>query len=552
MKKSSIRLLTRPLQLALLASAFLPVTSHAFYYSFFGPGNASTSGSDIFYQETRYPYWTETTYAARLTTWVDGYTAGGSYDGTYTYSGPSYSTAPNTTGGSYNTYIQSFWPTPNNHLLVVPEWWLDSSFADQPMIGEGAAGKVSGILPMQSGSTEPGVWYANIFRIWQSSDPNQTGVSKMGQWCKDGVTGKWSHIATFNLPFVASQGMATTGGFLEDFGNGGRNPRRGDFRHAYYHLSGQWNAAVTFAPEIDSSVEKGSSGLIDNNTVGYFETCDNASYTGNMGPGPAGQVYYYTLNTPPASTGTPTVGTRIAPCFDLPQVTAVSASVASGQLSVNWSVPATGSPQFSYTIDVFGSPDTSGTPVQSVTEISPDACAKIIATTVTSPTVRLRMTDVFGQPAAPVIVTASPVPALPPVSGLLTMDIGAVGTAGNDVALNNGACTITGGAGDVWNSADACRFAYRPMTGDGQITARVLTQDATYPSAQAGVMIRNDLTPGSMQASMFMTPVNGLAFQYRTATGAGSGSSAFSSGTLPDVWSSRGAQREHLHRLHVR
>jgi regulation of enolase protein 1 (concanavalin A-like superfamily) len=101
----------------------------------------------------------------------------------------------------------------------------------------------------------------------------------------------------------------------------------------------------------------------------------------------------------------------------------------------------------------------------------------------------------------------------------LTADIGAVGVAGS-TAQNAGTFTVKGAGADIWNAADAFRFAYFPVTGDAQVTAKVTSLLNSNAWAKAGVMIRADLTAGSMNAFMAVTPTSGVTFQKRTAAGA--------------------------------
>ena len=88
--------------------------------------------------------------------------------------------------------------------------------------------------------------------------------------------------------------------------------------------------------------------------------------------------------------------------------------------------------------------------------------------------------------------------------------------------------TITGGGNDIWNSSDQFQFAYRSLSGDGTITARVTGVQNTNSWAKAGVMFRNTLDAGSINAFMAMTPGNGATFQYRSST---DGSSSFGNAT---------------------
>ena len=90
---------------------------------------------------------------------------------------------------------------------------------------------------------------------------------------------------------------------------------------------------------------------------------------------------------------------------------------------------------------------------------------------------------------------------------------GQAGTAAYDAATST--FTIEGGGTDIWDTADQFQYVYQAMTGDGTITARVVSQEDTDPWAKAGLMIRETLDPGSRQALVAVTPWNGLAFQGR-------------------------------------
>ena len=79
-----------------------------------------------------------------------------------------------------------------------------------------------------------------------------------------------------------------------------------------------------------------------------------------------------------------------------------------------------------------------------------------------------------------------------------TQDIGAVGVAGSaSLAAATSTFTVTGAGADIWGTADALRYAYQPLSGDGQIIARVATVQNTNVWVKAGVMIRGDVTAGA-------------------------------------------------------
>jgi regulation of enolase protein 1 (concanavalin A-like superfamily) len=102
-------------------------------------------------------------------------------------------------------------------------------------------------------------------------------------------------------------------------------------------------------------------------------------------------------------------------------------------------------------------------------------------------------------------------------------DIGSVGTTGSSTQTTNPDGTVTftvkGSGSNIYGTTDAFQFNYQSLTGNGTITARVVSQTPTNAWAKAGVMIRETLDPSSTNALVAVTPYNGIAVQRRTATG---------------------------------
>ncbi len=115
-----------------------------------------------------------------------------------------------------------------------------------------------------------------------------------------------------------------------------------------------------------------------------------------------------------------------------------------------------------------------------------------------------------------------------------SQDVGSVGVPGT-ASHAAGVFTVEGSGADVWGAADAFRFVYRPLSGDGEIIARVTTLENTDPWAKAGVMLRETLQPGSIYAMMAATPANGPSFQRRPTTG-GSSFSTSGGGAAAPLW----------------
>ncbi len=104
-----------------------------------------------------------------------------------------------------------------------------------------------------------------------------------------------------------------------------------------------------------------------------------------------------------------------------------------------------------------------------------------------------------------------------PVEWTIT-DIGNNAFPGN-VCFNNGQFNITASGSGIWNISDAFRFTYKNQaTGDGEIVARVVGIDNANNWSQAGVMIREDLRPGSRHAFLGVTSSRGIVFAHRNAS----------------------------------
>jgi hypothetical protein len=117
-------------------------------------------------------------------------------------------------------------------------------------------------------------------------------------------------------------------------------------------------------------------------------------------------------------------------------------------------------------------------------------------------------------------------------SGWSTADIGAVGAAGS-ATYSGGVFTVAGAGADIWNTADAFRFVYTTLTGDGSIVTQVASEEYVANWTKAGVMMRETLDPSSRQALMLVSPGKGLAFQRRVNTADVSTSTSGGAGTAP-------------------
>src|SRR2546421_650587 len=121
----------------------------------------------------------------------------------------------------------------------------------------------------------------------------------------------------------------------------------------------------------------------------------------------------------------------------------------------------------------------------------------------------------FGLPAT----TPPPPPPDPNCpSGWSCQDIGNPTPAGSETVSGNTWSVNAGGAGSG-GTADQFRFTARKVSGDSQVSAKVVSQQTTGGSAQAGLMVRQSSDPASPYYAIFLQPNNRLVVQYRQAFG---------------------------------
>jgi hypothetical protein len=104
-------------------------------------------------------------------------------------------------------------------------------------------------------------------------------------------------------------------------------------------------------------------------------------------------------------------------------------------------------------------------------------------------------------------------------NGVTDLSLWVRGNAARMVEDPAGTYAVSANSIDVWGTSDNFRFVYKTLTGDGAISAKVLSVTNTSGWAKAGVMIRDTLDPASSYVFMFPTPDGRRAFQNRPDTG---------------------------------
>jgi regulation of enolase protein 1 (concanavalin A-like superfamily) len=97
-------------------------------------------------------------------------------------------------------------------------------------------------------------------------------------------------------------------------------------------------------------------------------------------------------------------------------------------------------------------------------------------------------------------------------------DIGAPAIQGS-TTYRQGAYSVHAGGADIGGSSDQFHFVYQPMSGDGEVVARVQSISNSDAAAKTGVMIRETLAPDSRHAFALVSVASGYAFQRRIDPG---------------------------------
>jgi len=128
------------------------------------------------------------------------------------------------------------------------------------------------------------------------------------------------------------------------------------------------------------------------------------------------------------------------------------------------------------------------------------------------------------------------------VSGADSLSLYVRGSMPAFVETASGSVLMNAVGTDIWNNADQFRYAYKTLNGNGTMIARVDSIINSNAWAKGGVMIRQNIEPGSVHAFMPITPGgsgagNGASFQHRlTANGASTNNDNTGAVVGPPYW----------------
>ena len=100
--------------------------------------------------------------------------------------------------------------------------------------------------------------------------------------------------------------------------------------------------------------------------------------------------------------------------------------------------------------------------------------------------------------------------------------------------LFTGQIQVVGGGPGISGIADGFQFYHQTLTGDGTLIGHLtsLPNEGSTPG-KAGLMMRNDLTPGSANALIDIVPTLGQSFSVRSVAGSATAGSAFTQAVAP-------------------
>ncbi len=351
------------------AFVWLACSARATWY-----GDKLSDGADIFMVDLLYPEWPESTYYAcwNMNTWPVG---------GYFYGGVACNTPDEASRESYRPgTVWSFWPSEDYKGRQVRNEYVNPEVYAEQYVGEGASGKAGS---PHASWIKTKQWYTMLMRLWGTDQQKQE--CHVGWWMKDHKTGIWHHIASFLVP-AAATGFKGNGGFMEDFGHGGRK-QRGLWRgKGFARVQGKWEKCDTVTVDVHKDDGIWFPGwivnVIENGSVVHMIYSCNRALGANLEPE---KKYEFKIKQP-----------------DTPTLDAINASGKVRQsgrdVIVDWSLTEQSSPQLGYKIEVFDNPQCQGKPVLAVQELTPQVRTKVLRMPDSrKPYVRLTVYDVFDQ-----------------------------------------------------------------------------------------------------------------------------------------------------------
>ncbi len=329
--------------------------------------------SDIYMIDVYYPHWGESSYYACWN--VNLAPKGG-----YFYGGVAANMPANMTEDTYSpSGVWTFWEHEAFESRQATNVYMHPGVYASQYGGEGSSGAASGkVLDW----VKPKRWYTMTLRVWGTDAEKKECF--VGWWMKDKKNNVWIHYGTFRIPYAAT-GIQGNAGFLEDFGNSGRNQRTLWRGAGYSRSGGQWLAANKISIDVPADGSNVQNWVVKHEMEGQVLSMthsNNAKQPRNLEPSKVHEFEIKQGDTPVLD----------ALKFD------ASLSINDKGLAVNWELDRHSSPQLGYKIEVFDNKDCKGTPLHVLSASLPHVRTAVLPL-VKQPAYFLRLTlrDIFDQ-----------------------------------------------------------------------------------------------------------------------------------------------------------
>ena len=199
-------------------------------------------------------------------------------------------------------------------------------------------------------------WYSFVTRAWTSGSS-----TRFGFWIYSHSDKEWYHLVTMDYPVSGIRFNSSTGSFIEDWQGNGDQTREVHHQAGWKRKTSDlsWNA-FTSCSFSRISPDTGAENYIDN-------------YNGGTN-----SDYYFMQSGGTVSPTTNESGKKLSldnsnsdPGFSVVEVLNLNKTISIDQLSLNWNLDTSTSPQFSYKINVYDNQALTGNPIIEVNENVP-------------------------------------------------------------------------------------------------------------------------------------------------------------------------------------
>ncbi len=205
---------------------------------------------------------------------------------------------------------------------------------------------------------ETNQWYSFVTRVW-----DRNTHTMFGYWVFNHSAQEWYHLVTMDYPVANVRFNSSTNSFIEDWYGNGWNTREVHHKEGWKRKTNDlsWHS-FTNAFFNRVSPDPGAANYIDN-------------YDGGIE-----SDYYFMKSGGTIAPETNTSGTMLSldnnnsnPGFPEGEISELHTTVTENNLTLEWEINVSKSPQFSYHVKIYDNPDFSGSPMIQLDQTIPHA-----------------------------------------------------------------------------------------------------------------------------------------------------------------------------------